>query len=661
MKNKSTWALFCLCSTSLILAGWWISNELIQNDHERQYLAHEALEQKKLGAALWRLESSFSLFIAEENARPHHEYDEQNFHFASKNPWVQAYFQTSLQGELEIIHGNLGQELKAAISNKANVKLNTSELDLGARGEASFENVAIQEQVQDLEEQVQMLQSSQPLKKTYPAPELEDTLARAKVAQKAYQKKKVQSFFGQWGSSLSRSGRSPSLAMKQKAENDDSLGNSIGEMPQKPAPSLAISSSPPQIASLTPSSSSPQRSSITANGDYNYTQRVGRRSRTAKNLQREKSEKTMTFSTMPSTRPSVIESVLEPIFIQSSLILWRKVQLNQMTIVQGFKVDLKKLSPWATEQLKDLYPKVNLDIRPLDEFSPQSLVTLPLKLWPPKPNFSPSGLDSNTKVAVYSLWTSLMFTLGIFYLLIRGMLKLSQKKGAFASAVTHELRTPLTTFQMYSEMLDEGMVKDPEKQKTYIKTLCRESKRLAHLVENVLSFSRLENKKVQGNFQTMDMAELMEQGLRRGREFVEQQGGQVHLNVSDSIKNAMNKGSGMMVHTDPSILEQILFNLCENACKYGRGPKGIILHIEASQNRKHIMLNIRDQGPGVPKHFRKKLFEPFCKSDREAADTASGVGLGLALCRQLAQQLGGQLKHLKSREGAHFLLSFSKH
>ena len=72
------------------------------------------------------------------------------------------------------------------------------------------------------------------------------------------------------------------------------------------------------------------------------------------------------------------------------------------------------------------------------------------------------------------------------------MVALSERRGAFVSAVTHELRTPLTTFRMYAEMLAEGMVPSPEARQKYLETLRREADRLAHLVENVLQYARLE-------------------------------------------------------------------------------------------------------------------------------------------------------------------------
>ena len=77
-------------------------------------------------------------------------------------------------------------------------------------------------------------------------------------------------------------------------------------------------------------------------------------------------------------------------------------------------------------------------------------------------------------------------------LVLGGALSLSERRGTFVSAVTHELRTPLTTFRLYTEMLDEGMVASGESQRNYMKTLRSEADRLGHLVENVLSFARLE-------------------------------------------------------------------------------------------------------------------------------------------------------------------------
>ncbi len=124
--------------------------------------------------------------------------------------------------------------------------------------------------------------------------------------------------------------------------------------------------------------------------------------------------------------------------------------------------------------------------------------------------------------------------------------------------------------------------------------------------------------------------------------------------VVDSEKAALRT----VVHVDVSAVEQIIFNLVDNACKYAApGATEKIIHLEALPNGKFAMLRVRDHGQGITRQEAKKLFRPFSKSAHEAAHSAPGVGLGLALCRRLSRSLGGDLRLDESvKNGACFEL-----
>ena len=113
-----------------------------------------------------------------------------------------------------------------------------------------------------------------------------------------------------------------------------------------------------------------------------------------------------------------------------------------------------------------------------------------------------------------------------------------------------------------------------------------------------------------------------------------------------------------VVATDASKVEQIVFNLVDNACKYAANSENNKITVVVQQTSGNINISVRDHGPGVAAKFRKLLFKPFCKSDQDAADTASGVGLGLALCQQMAKSIGGRVILADSDTGAKFVLQF---
>jgi signal transduction histidine kinase len=98
-----------------------------------------------------------------------------------------------------------------------------------------------------------------------------------------------------------------------------------------------------------------------------------------------------------------------------------------------------------------------------------------------------------------------------------------------------------------------------------------------------------------------------------------------------------------MLETDVTAVEQIIFNLVDNACKYGRGVDGGTIRVSGCARDKRAAVTVRDEGPGVPAEEGTRLFRPFHKSATEAAHSQPGVGLGLALSRRLARALGGGL------------------
>jgi signal transduction histidine kinase len=235
-------------------------------------------------------------------------------------------------------------------------------------------------------------------------------------------------------------------------------------------------------------------------------------------------------------------------------------------------------------------------------------------------------------------WAAVLLAGVAVALLLHGAISLSERRGAFVSAVTHELRTPLTTFKMYSEMLADDMVRDEAKRKSYLSTLCSEANRLSHLVENVLAYARLERGSARSRVERITLGQLIE----RTRDRLEQRAEQAQMRI---VVDADERAANTAVHVDVAAVEQILFNLVDNACKYA-APSATenIIHLEAQPDGRFAMLRVRDHGRGISDDGAKRLFQPFSKSADEAAHSAPGVGLGLALCRRLSRSIGGDLR-----------------
>ena len=231
-------------------------------------------------------------------------------------------------------------------------------------------------------------------------------------------------------------------------------------------------------------------------------------------------------------------------------------------------------------------------------------------------------------------WLCVLLAAAAVAALLASVVRLGQRRADFVSAVTHELRTPLTTFHMYTEMLSEGMVPDPQQQRDYLNTLRMEASRLSHLVENVLAYARLERRRVNG-LEPASVARLL---ACRGRlaDRAGQAGMELRIEADDEALAAV-------VRANPSVVEQILFNLVDNACKYASGGDDKRIRIVVEPCDGGVRLKVCDQGPGLPRSVARKLFRPFSKSAQEAANSAPGIGLGLALSKRLARDMGGRL------------------
>jgi signal transduction histidine kinase len=224
------------------------------------------------------------------------------------------------------------------------------------------------------------------------------------------------------------------------------------------------------------------------------------------------------------------------------------------------------------------------------------------------------------------------------------------RERAFLAGVTHELRTPLTTFRMYSDMLLEGMVASEEQRRQYLTTLSREAERQSHLVENVLAYSRLERGRYAGPSEEVTLEAL----FSRVCESLSAHAAQSGMTLVTSIP----PGAGeVRLRVDRSAVERILFNLVDNASKYARAASDRRIHLDAEADDRVVRLTVSDHGPGVEPKEQRRLFRPFHKSARDAAQSAPGVGLGLALSRPLARALGGDLHVVRDRpDGAAFCL-----
>ncbi len=355
-----------------------------------------------------------------------------------------------------------------------------------------------------------------------------------------------------------------------------------------------------------------------------------------------------------------------PIWLGEDLFIVREVAVAGSLRYQGVWLKAEGLADHLLGVIEHLLPEAGLEPlleisasspsgvfdAKLDELSndPLSLVTLPWRLQAGEDPVMAGIGWSALRISLMAGWVTLLLALLASAALMRGVMKLSERRATFVSSVTHELRTPLTTFHLYSDMLAEGMVKEERRQKEYLTTMRREAERLSHLVENVLSYSRLERGSARAEHQKITLQGLIDRMRPRLSERVRKDGAELEV-VSTQTEEAR-------IDTDLTAVEQIVFNLVDNACKYGLPEQGArVVCLRASNGGRVARIEICDGGRGIARSDVKKLFRPFHKSARDAAHSKPGVGLGLALCKRLARELGGDLTlDEREAEGACFVL-----
>ncbi len=343
---------------------------------------------------------------------------------------------------------------------------------------------------------------------------------------------------------------------------------------------------------------------------------------------------------------------MTPLWVDENLLLVRRVSAAGREYVQGCLLDWADIRELLADAVGDLLPDAAFAPVPRHAAVDPSrmLATLPLRIVPGELTAEAATGLSPMLLSLAVAWACMLATAATIAWLLTGIIRLSNRRASFVTAVTHELRTPLTTFQMYVEMLAEGMVPDEEQSRHYLKTLQAEAARLTHMVENVLAYARLERGRGDGRVESIGLGQLLDRVQGRLVQRAEPAGMEIVVAGEPSVRQ-------QFVQANVSAVEQILFNLVDNACKYAVAGEDKRIHIELRSLVVGAEIRVRDHGPGLPPSRRKRWFRSFSKSAQEAAHSAPGIGLGLALSRRLARHMGGELR-LESGEGegACFLL-----
>jgi two-component system phosphate regulon sensor histidine kinase PhoR len=209
----------------------------------------------------------------------------------------------------------------------------------------------------------------------------------------------------------------------------------------------------------------------------------------------------------------------------------------------------------------------------------------------------------------------------------------------FVANASHELRTPLASIIGYVETLaEEGGDAEPERSKKFLDTVLREAKRLQHLVDDLLSLSRVEAEKHDQPRTKLDLGILTQRAARDGAG--PERSERISLDIPDGP---------ILVRGDSEQLEQVVRNLVDNALKYGDPDAPVDVSI-ASDERGMAVLQVRDRGEGIEPEHLPHLTRRFYRTDPGRSRAAGGTGLGLAIVKHIVERHRGRLD-IESKRG----------
>jgi signal transduction histidine kinase/GAF domain-containing protein len=204
-------------------------------------------------------------------------------------------------------------------------------------------------------------------------------------------------------------------------------------------------------------------------------------------------------------------------------------------------------------------------------------------------------------------------------------------KSDFVSVVSHELRTPLAVIKGYAAtLLNPQVIVDRDRELRFVKGINDASDRLTRLIDNVLSVSRFESGRFKLNLHSCDLRDTI---AKVANAFL-------HASHRHTIEVAPTDGP-LEIRIDRDQIEQVLTNLLSNAIKYS--PEGGTITISARESGDGVVVAVADQGIGIPPEQLDTVFDKFYRGESRAQRSATGVGLGLYICRTAVEAHGGRI------------------
>ena len=201
--------------------------------------------------------------------------------------------------------------------------------------------------------------------------------------------------------------------------------------------------------------------------------------------------------------------------------------------------------------------------------------------------------------------------------------ELDKQKKEFTANVSHELKTPLTSIAGYAELIENGISK-PEDVKPFAHIIRKQALRLVSLTEDIIQLSQLDELKDDKVFENVDLSIIAKRCIQS-----------FEMNAKNKNIELIDKSKSCFIYGNPSLLEELIYNLIDNAIRYNKENGRVTVATTSTDNK--IVLTVEDTGIGIPEKYQGRIFERFFRVDKSRSKETGGTGLGLAIVKHIAQ------------------------
>ena len=269
--------------------------------------------------------------------------------------------------------------------------------------------------------------------------------------------------------------------------------------------------------------------------------------------------------------------------------------------------------------------------RPVGECLPGWQLALILK--------NPEFFDATTqhRTAIY-FWTGVLVigAMGILTLtairVVRRQGALARLKNNLAATVSHELKTPLSSMRVLVDTLLDSKSIEEQKTREYLRLIAQENERLSRVIQNFLTFSRMERSKGTFDIAAVPTQQIIDAVISAVRDRFAAPACQFETEIAENLPDVM---------AAPDAMATALINLLDNAYKYSEGKKRIVFRVWAE--REKIFFSVQDNGIGIAPRETKRIFQPFHQIDSRLSRHGGGCGLGLCIVHNIVREHGGEV------------------